>query len=162
MNLIIQLTVNDHTLDAKFRILWSIFRHQLLEISILFLPHARPPTDRPKMISLQLYMLRDWGANDLKKGILCILSTYSTSLSKHLYSRPEIRNYFKKYSSENFWSVFYLLRSSRIIYRCIYSPELFTFGNVLIHNPRQAITQSQSKFESHDTVLVFFMRDIPK
>ena len=127
--------------------------HQPLKISILFTSRTRPPTDRPKMVCLQLYMLCDWGASDLKKGILWILSTYSDYYSPSGNKKLLQKVFILKFLVYILFTVIGVLG----LYIDVYSPELFHFWKCfdLRTKTSNKLPNRGANLESHDMRHVF-------
>ena len=109
---------------------------------------TRPATDRLKMVCLQLYMLCDWGANDLKKGILCILSTYSDYYSPSGNEKLLQKVFILKFLV----NILFTLIGVVGLYIDVYSPELFHFWKCfdLRTKTSNKLPNRGANLESHD------------
>ena len=147
MNLIIWLTVNDHALDAKFRILWSIFRHQPLKIRISFTSRACPPTDRPKMgcrwvTGGQMTWKRVFYV--FCQPTLVVYQSISIAIQKWEITSKSIH-------SKMFGLHFiYFNRNSRIRYRCIQSRAFSLLEMFWSANQDKQLPNQGANLESHD------------
>ena len=151
MNLIIWLTVSDHALDAKFRILWSIFQHQPLKISISFMSRACLPQIGPRLAACS-YICRVTGGQMTWKWVfyvfcqptLVVYQSISIAIQKWEITSKSIH-------SKMFGLHFiYFNRNSRIRYRSIKSRAFSLLEMFWSANQDKQLPNQGANLESHD------------